>query len=218
MGKQSGALTARQREIVELAMQGLSDTETAAKLGISAETVRGHWRDLRSRFGGANRALVMNLVRSHYASGLFKGNEIEINRAGSDVDLPDVWLAVLNALDLAVAIVWGQKGEIILVNEALHEMMGGEAPYSKSKEEYRQWKGYRCDGTEMQTDEWPVVQSLQTRLEAYGDVYFQRPDGTWVFAGVRALPIVDGPEVLGALAILTLIREGQAPPRHKAPQ
>ena len=212
MAEARRVLTKRQSEVVELAMKGLADCEAAVRLGISVETVRGYWREIRSRYAGANRAFIINLLRTQYSTRLIQGEVIEIKTGAATSDLPDLWLAVLNALDTPVRIVWGDEGQVVLVNNALRDLLHGQAPYSKSKDEYDDWKGFLPDGTPIPPDAWPVIRAMQTGAEAHEDVYFMRPDRTWIFVGIRALPIVDGTRVLGSIAIWTLLREGEEPP------
>ncbi|MFD4671457.1 ATP-binding protein [Lentzea sp. NPDC058450] len=54
-GRQDEPLTARQREIADLVADGLTNTEIAARLGISAGTVRSHVTQMLSRLGLTSR-------------------------------------------------------------------------------------------------------------------------------------------------------------------
>lgn len=49
----------RKREILELAAQGKTDKEIAVELGISFDTVRGHWREIRQALGLSSRTEVV---------------------------------------------------------------------------------------------------------------------------------------------------------------
>lgn len=49
-------LTARERDLVDLWVEGLGDREAAERLGVSYSTVRGYGRDLRRKLGVGSRA------------------------------------------------------------------------------------------------------------------------------------------------------------------
>lgn len=49
----------REQQVVELAAQGLTDKEIAARLKISRETVMTYWKRIRSRLGGVSRAEIV---------------------------------------------------------------------------------------------------------------------------------------------------------------
>ena len=54
----AGAVTAREREICELAAEGLSNREIAARLVISPRTVESHVQNVLNKLGFNNRALI----------------------------------------------------------------------------------------------------------------------------------------------------------------
>ncbi len=58
------ALSGRAAEILELAAQGLTDKQIAAKLEISAETVHTHWKRLRLRFNASSRTEILAQVNA----------------------------------------------------------------------------------------------------------------------------------------------------------
>lgn len=49
----------REQQVVELASQGLTDKEIAARLKISRETVMTYWKRIRGRLGGVSRAEIV---------------------------------------------------------------------------------------------------------------------------------------------------------------
>lgn len=49
----------REQQVVELAAQGLTDKEIAARLKISRETVMTYWKRIRCRLGGVSRAEIV---------------------------------------------------------------------------------------------------------------------------------------------------------------
>lgn len=54
-GSQFGRLSARRREILVLAAEGLVDKQIAERLGITESTVRNHWQHMFSHLGASNR-------------------------------------------------------------------------------------------------------------------------------------------------------------------
>lgn len=54
-GASPSALTARERTLVPLLAQGLSNRAIAARLGLSEATVKGYLRQLQKKLGTANR-------------------------------------------------------------------------------------------------------------------------------------------------------------------
>jgi len=65
----SGVLTPRERTILELVAEGLSDSEIGAECGISAPTVKTHLRHLYVKLAARNRA---HAVAIGAANGLLR--------------------------------------------------------------------------------------------------------------------------------------------------
>ncbi len=62
-------LSARELEVIHLAVQGLTDKEICRKLGITLATIRTHWVRLREKQGTVNRAeAVANALYQEYQS------------------------------------------------------------------------------------------------------------------------------------------------------
>ena len=57
-------ISARKRQILELAAEGSTDKEIAQKLGIGIETVLSHWKELRSQLGAPSRTAVLAQILS----------------------------------------------------------------------------------------------------------------------------------------------------------
>lgn len=57
------AITKRQREVVELIAQGLSNEEVGQRLGISARTAKAHSDVLRQKLGVARRRQIPQAFR-----------------------------------------------------------------------------------------------------------------------------------------------------------
>ncbi|MFL5084896.1 MAG: response regulator transcription factor [Xanthobacteraceae bacterium] len=58
------SLTARQREIVMLAANGLSNKEIARRLGLSEGTVKLHLHNIYTQLGIRNRTALVGLVHT----------------------------------------------------------------------------------------------------------------------------------------------------------
>lgn len=55
-------LSEREREVIRLTAQGLTDSAVGHELGLAAETVRSHWKRVRKRLGEISRAEVIRLL------------------------------------------------------------------------------------------------------------------------------------------------------------
>jgi DNA-binding CsgD family transcriptional regulator len=65
---QSSILTRRQRQVMELVAQGLTNAEIAARLGIKEYTVKGHLNALRYKIDASHKA--------HMVAVLFRMGEL----------------------------------------------------------------------------------------------------------------------------------------------
>jgi LuxR family transcriptional regulator, regulator of acetate metabolism len=61
--QEPGILTARQREVLELAEIGLRNAQIAERLGLSEQTVKGYMRALMTRLGAASRQEAVHKYR-----------------------------------------------------------------------------------------------------------------------------------------------------------
>lgn len=59
-----GEISARKRQILELAAEGKTDKEIAQNLGIGFETVLSHWKELRTQLGAPSRTAVLAQILS----------------------------------------------------------------------------------------------------------------------------------------------------------
>jgi ATP/maltotriose-dependent transcriptional regulator MalT len=75
------ALTARQRQVVELIAEGCSNDEVGQRLGISPRTAKAHSDVLRQKLGVARRRQIPVAYRS------LTGEDPLANRLGSRVGL-----------------------------------------------------------------------------------------------------------------------------------
>jgi DNA-binding CsgD family transcriptional regulator len=58
-------LTDRQKQVVELAVMGLTNAEIAERCGIHYATVIHHWRLIRMKIKTHNKAETVKIVREH---------------------------------------------------------------------------------------------------------------------------------------------------------
>lgn len=72
-------ITNREREVLLLAAQGLTDKEIAERLGITRGTVSTHWTRMRDRTGTINRAQVV----ARAMSDMVRASEAELTRTAS---------------------------------------------------------------------------------------------------------------------------------------
>ncbi|RYG26421.1 PAS domain S-box protein [bacterium] len=70
--EKASALSPRQREIMELAAQGLTDKEIALRTGLSVGTLRSHWDRMRARLGASSRGEVIARVAEDVRHSLTK--------------------------------------------------------------------------------------------------------------------------------------------------
>lgn len=59
---ESGGLSTREAEMLELAVEGLTDKEIAARLGVSITTVRTYWLRVRGKLGAQNRSHAISIA------------------------------------------------------------------------------------------------------------------------------------------------------------
>jgi NarL family two-component system response regulator LiaR len=59
-------LTEREREVLALMVEGLSNSQIAAKLGVSSSTIKSHVSNVLSKFGVASRTEAVSLALRHH--------------------------------------------------------------------------------------------------------------------------------------------------------
>lgn len=135
-------LSAREREILDLGVEGRSDSEIAQSLGISVSTVNSYWTRIRGKLGSLSRTELAGIVfRSRVddeLAGLIEENlrlakAERIARAESEGLRRE--LAMLQgggshalALDHAPdsILVCGEPSTITFANQAAHRLFGAE--------------------------------------------------------------------------------------------
>lgn len=121
-------LSAREKQLITLAAQGLTDTAIAHKLGISEPTVKSYWQRVRSKLGPYNRTeLVAHALREESALAITELNG-EITRlrdalSHTDRSALDLQREMLeNAPDAVFAV--DQDGNFLWLNLEAERMFG----------------------------------------------------------------------------------------------
>jgi PAS domain S-box-containing protein len=126
-------LSQRENEILELAIEGLTDQQIAHRLEISASTVNSYWVRIRGKLGQVSRTeLVATVLRRQAEQEMAKlraeSRQLvqlaeQRSRAPHDLDDAPFHHLILDALPDAVLAV-DHRGMIAYVNDAFVEMLG----------------------------------------------------------------------------------------------
>ncbi|MGV3617438.1 MAG: PAS domain S-box protein [Fimbriimonas sp.] len=113
--RQIPSLSTRERQLVEFAAQGFTDTAIALKLEISEATVGTYWGRVRTKMGPYNRTeLVSMYLRSQQEAAL---SELREENAKLIADLQDVATAASEEGSLYLGIIENAPDAILLVAE-----------------------------------------------------------------------------------------------------
>jgi len=123
-------LSEREKQLIQLASSGFTDTAIAHKLGISEATVGTYWGRIRIKLGPYSRTeLVAIVLRSEQEEALNKLREenerlvYELERsAGSSSDEGYYQQIIENAPDAMVVVT--ETGILTAANQAAHELFG----------------------------------------------------------------------------------------------
>jgi PAS domain S-box-containing protein len=128
------SLSPRERQLLILASQGLTDQAIAHKLGISLATVGTYWGRIRIKMGPLNRtelvAVFLREEASETVANLRQENQrllAELEQQGETTEMLRVTLEILRGLvDTApdAIVLVGEDGRIQLANEQAEEMFG----------------------------------------------------------------------------------------------
>jgi PAS domain S-box-containing protein len=203
-------LPARQKQLLDLACEGLSDRQVALQLGISVETVRSHWRDIRARFGGSNRAhiIAVCIAARVQEKPAFIEPEVDVVDPRTEPEI-GLWTSVLRSIATPMSIAWGRSGTVVFVNQALEKLMGRPARYPASRYEYA--NGYHPSGELMKPEDWAISRTIDEGTPTEVEMIFQRADGTWLEVHSSAVPIRQNGEVVGAIGVFNPGRLRDAP-------
>jgi PAS domain S-box-containing protein len=113
--RQVPPLSTRERQLIEYAAQGFTDTAIALKLGISEATVGTYWGRVRTKMGPYNRTeLVSIYLRSQQEAAL---SELRDENAKLIADLQGVATAATEEGSLYLGIIENAPDAILLVSE-----------------------------------------------------------------------------------------------------
>jgi DNA-binding CsgD family transcriptional regulator len=203
-------LRPREIQLIHLAADGLADEQVATQLGLTLQTVRSYWRDLRAKFGGATRAkIVADTLKSelrpsasHFVrERLTRAAPIDIEQLTGMSISPVVLSSAVLTLNIPMVIAWGGKGKIVYGNEANDLLYRRSALGLESIADYGRWRAKRLDGSELEAKQWPLARVLLGELSAAEDLLAERGDGSWFYVHVEAVPIRMNGKVVGAIAI-----------------
>jgi PAS domain S-box-containing protein len=124
-------LSARERQLIELAAKGHTDAEMAHELGIAVGTVATYWGRIRAKYGGCSRTeLVATALEEEYEKAVCelraKAEELTSRlrrETGETGDAVNLYKAVVDAAPEAILMV-RESGEIEYVNVAAEQLFG----------------------------------------------------------------------------------------------
>lgn len=123
-------LSKRETEILDLAVEGLTDYQIASRLDISPSTVNSYWVRIRGKLGHFSRTeLVANTLREQFqkeTAEMARQREADLRRMPAPHKEDDgLFRAVLEAIPESIAGV--EEGNVVFVNRRLAEMFGYRA-------------------------------------------------------------------------------------------
>ena len=129
-------LSKREDEILEAAIEGMTDIQISQRMGITQSTVNSYWVRIRGKLGQLSRTELVALALKQKAreemevanaqlAALRLGAESHAQNA-SDQANAETFRAALAALPEAI-VVWGEGGAILFANRRLEAMFGYEA-------------------------------------------------------------------------------------------
>ncbi|MEX2244386.1 MAG: helix-turn-helix transcriptional regulator [Fimbriimonadaceae bacterium] len=200
-------LSAKEAEIVELAIHGFTNERIAHQLGLAVETVNTYW--LRMKVGGAGRTdAVAKVIRERAEKALRDGNldreELADHIADRQRSLLEVHaaLALLHlAMDQVKSAVWATDKDL-----ALYLVANGELPSVHFGESWETGKTV-YDVFKTKDPEFPPVAA---HLEALnGKESSVRLKGELSKIVLRAIPLrdVESHEVIGTIGIMNYVGE-----------
>jgi DNA-binding CsgD family transcriptional regulator len=209
-------ITRRQRELLELAAEGLSDVEASARLGISVETVRHYWRELRSDFGKKNRAFIIAqyaLAQSRATANELVAGPVSLMLGSHDPEVGLVLCSFVNTLATPLVLVNAETGSVPFANTAMEDLIGGPAPLSRSRHEYKEWQGYGTDGKVLSPDQWPASVTLDLGKPVETDLFLRRRDESWVLTHTKTIPVLREDRVAAVVVLAQALEKFPSAPR-----
>lgn len=109
-------LTDREREVVLLAAEGLTDKEIAIKMGIAHGTVATHWVRMRERTGMVNRAQIVARAMGE----IFRQAETERTR------LSGLYTSLIDSLEDFAVFLMDRERRVVSWNPGVGKILGYE--------------------------------------------------------------------------------------------
>lgn len=131
--RESGDLTDRERQVLDLSMKGLTDRAIGTELGLGLPTVHTYWNRIKQKLGGATRAEIvaqaMRISQVKEISETAEENErlIEevMRRASAEEELMRNHRVLQAVVDAAPDLIYikNESGEFELVNSAFAQLV-----------------------------------------------------------------------------------------------
>ena len=111
--------------------------------------------------------------------------------------------AVLDQVPVGIVLAEAPSGRILFGNKQVEIICGHPVIFSPNKEYHGNWVSYHADGRHVESDEYPLVRTLETGERAELEVQYQRGDGTRRWVCITSAPICNSSgEMIGAIVAL----------------
>ncbi len=195
----------RQKELIALAAQGLTDEETAKRLNLSVQTVRSYWRDLREKAGGLTR---IEIVVQSVQPSLAEGRLLEPIRLKGDIDEEQACntvIAIASALEIPLVLVWGKVGKIVFINEA-RKRLGYVVPIGTTAANYADWDYRNTKSEPLSNDQYPFTRILSGGERQVSErMYVPNNEGELVLFQTEAVAVLLNDQIVGCLGTIERI-------------
>lgn len=201
-------LSPREAEIVDLAVQGLTNEAIAIKLGLSVGTVNTYWLRIRLKVGGVGRTdTVVRVIKERAERALKKSNvdkdllaSLIQDKQHSILEMRASLALLQLAMDQIKSSVWATDKELninILVNGDFPMTHGGVV-WEAGKTVYEIFKS--------NDDEYPPIKAhLQALIGVSSSVRLQGEFSNMI---LKALPLRDDTEeIMGCIGIMNYVGE-----------
>lgn len=151
------ALSGREKEVLELAAQGLVDKQIASELGVAYATVNTYWSRIRQKLGAANRSHAVALGMPH--------NRLE------QVDA-ELAAFIIRRMQHEAIMTCDSYGTLLTWNEGVKELFG----YSEEE-----WVGAHCSIFFVPNEKDDALRELTDAAKAgasVNDRWHMRKDGS----------------------------------------
>ena len=205
-----GTLSPREEEIVDLAIQGLTNEAIATQLELSVGTVNTYWLRIRMKVGGLGRTdTVAKIISERADRALREANVVKSNlaehmaqREAEHLDLRAELALMQLALDQIKSTVWATDKELrlqIVANGQMPSVHNG-VTWEVGKTVYEIFKNNDPNHP-------PVAAHLAALKGKESNI---RLEGEFSNMILRALPMKDGDEhtdIIGCIGIMNVVGE-----------